>query len=129
MNVLVLGGCGIQGKAALYDLPRNPKACRIICADIRTDSVQTLKYVDHSKISTVQLNLERKNELISLMKENIDVVIDFLPPRFVKPVAKTALESGVSLVKLRRADVLWLPASEGRPPKTIFKRQGLHQRS
>jgi saccharopine dehydrogenase-like NADP-dependent oxidoreductase len=98
MNILVLGGCGIQGKAALCDLSRNRKVSRIICADIQTDSIQTLNYVDHGKIEPVQLDLERESALRSLMKEEIDVAIDLLPPRFVKPVAEAAIEAGVSLV-------------------------------
>ncbi|MEW6264483.1 MAG: saccharopine dehydrogenase C-terminal domain-containing protein [Thermodesulfobacteriota bacterium] len=98
MNVLVLGGCGIQGKAALFDLSRNRKVSRIICADIRTDSLRTLKYVDHGKIKPVQLDLERENVMVSLMKEDIDIAIDLLPPRFGKLVAEAAIETGISLV-------------------------------
>ena len=47
MKILVLGGCGIQGKAILYDLSRNPNVSEVICADVfqkvfrRSESIST----------------------------------------------------------------------------------------
>lgn len=32
--MLVLGGCGIQGKGVLFDLSKNPHGDRILCADL-----------------------------------------------------------------------------------------------
>ena len=37
MKVLVLGGCGIQGRAALYDLTRNESVDHVTCADIQPE--------------------------------------------------------------------------------------------
>ena len=50
MNVLVLGGCGIQGKGALYDLSHNPSMDRIICADLDPESIHSMNYIQHDRI-------------------------------------------------------------------------------
>ena len=50
MQVLVLGGCGIQGRAALYDLSRNPGVGQITCVDIRPDLIHTFDFLDTGKI-------------------------------------------------------------------------------
>ncbi len=37
MQVLVLGGCGSQGRAALYDLANNENVNQVTCADIQPE--------------------------------------------------------------------------------------------
>ena len=46
MRVLVLGGCGIQGRAALYDLSRNPGVDQITCADILPERIHSFDFLD-----------------------------------------------------------------------------------
>ena len=46
MQVLVLGGCGIQGRAALYDLSRNVSVEHITCADIQPDLIHSFTFLE-----------------------------------------------------------------------------------
>jgi len=102
MRVLVLGG-GIQGKAALFDLARHAWAKRIVVADVSPDNLKQLAYVDHSKIQIEQVNADDPAALFALMNRGFDVVLDFLPPKFVKPVSEAAIKAGVSLVNTNYA--------------------------
>ena len=56
MKVLVLGGCGIQGRAALYDLSRNPNVDQVTCADIQPDLIHSFDFLDTAKIQSVGLD-------------------------------------------------------------------------
>ncbi len=98
MNVLVLGGCGIQGKGALFDLSKNPIVDRIICADLDPERIHSVNYIQQDKIIPAHLNAQDKPAMVSLMKQGIDVVIDLLPSQFVRSVAEAAIEAGVSVV-------------------------------
>ena len=98
MNVLVLGGCGIQGKGALYDLSHNPSIDRIICADLDPELIYSVNYIQHDRIIPAHLNAQDKPAMVSLMKQDVDVVIDLLPSHFVRTVAEAAIEAGVSVI-------------------------------
>ncbi len=98
MKVLVLGGCGIQGRAALYDLSRNPAVEQVTSADIQPDLVHTFDFLDKTKIQAVGLDAGNPNALSSIMDDAFDVVLDFLPPQYIRTAAKAAIASGVSLV-------------------------------
>ncbi len=98
MNVLVLGGCGIQGKGALFDLSKNPSVDRILCADMDPEHIHSVNYIQHDKIIPVRLNAQDKPAMISLMKQGVDIVIDLLPSQFVRSVAEAAIEAGVSVI-------------------------------
>ncbi len=107
MKVLVLGGCGSQGRAALYDLARNVSVDHITCADIQPDRVDSFDFVDKAKIDIVRIDANDSNALASEMDEKFDVVIDFLPPQFIRTVAEAAIKSGVHLVNTNYAyDIL-----------------------
>ena len=107
MKVLVLGGCGIQGRAALYDLSRNPRVDQVTCADIQPDLIHSFDFLETSKIQTVRIDANDPNALASIMEEKFDVVLDFLPPQCIRIVAEAAIESGVSLVNTNYAyDIL-----------------------
>ena len=98
MNVLVLGGCGIQGKGALYDLSHNPSIDRIICADLDPEHIYSVNYIQHDRVIPAHLNAQDKPAMVSLMKQDVDVVIDLLPSHFVRTVAEAAIEAGVSVI-------------------------------
>jgi saccharopine dehydrogenase-like NADP-dependent oxidoreductase len=107
MKVLVLGGCGSQGRAALYDLSRNASVEHIACADIQPEFVHSFDFIDKAKIHTVRIDANDPNALASKMDEEFDVVLDFLPPQCVRPVAEAAIKSGVNLVNTNYAyDIL-----------------------
>ena len=107
MNVLVLGGCGIQGRASLYDLSKNVNVDQITCADIQPELVHSFDFIDKSKIQIVRIDANDQNALTSRMKEKFDVVLDFLPPQCIRTVAEAAIKSGVNLVNTNYAyDIL-----------------------
>jgi saccharopine dehydrogenase-like NADP-dependent oxidoreductase len=107
MKVLVLGGCGLQGRAALYDLSKNPSVAQITCADIQPEIVHSFDFIDTTKIQIVRIDANDPNALASKMDENFDVVLDFLPPQCIRTVAEAAIKSGVNLVNTNYAyDIL-----------------------
>jgi saccharopine dehydrogenase-like NADP-dependent oxidoreductase len=98
MKFLVLGGCGSQGRAALYDLSRNKKVDQVTCADLEPKLMDALDFISKKNIQVVRLDVSDKNALRSVMDGGYDVVLDFLPPKFVRPVTKAAIQQGVHLV-------------------------------
>ncbi len=103
MKILVLGGCGIQGRTALYDLASDEHVKEVICADIRFDELSKIKdFTDMSKIKEVRVDAKNKDDLINLYKK-VDVVIDLLPMDFKKFVNEAALEARVSVVNTNYA--------------------------
>jgi saccharopine dehydrogenase-like NADP-dependent oxidoreductase len=107
MRVLLLGGCGIQGRAALYDLSRNVSVDHITCADIQPELADSFDFIDKAKIQVVRIDANDPNELASKMDEKFDVVLDFLPPHCIRDVAEAAIKKGVHLVNTNYAyDIL-----------------------
>ena len=107
MKVLVLGGCGYQGRAALYDLSRNVRVDQIICADIQPELIHSFDFIDTAKIQIIRIDANDANALASKMDENFDVILDFLPPQCIRTVAEAAIKSGVHLVNTNYAyDIL-----------------------
>ena len=99
MKILVLGGCGLQGRAVLHDLSKSSQVKEIICADINTESIPNFKYLlNMEKIKLQKLDVNDKKALISSMKDGVDVVIDVLPGAFLGKVSEAALEARVSIV-------------------------------
>jgi len=98
MKILVLGGCGIQGRTAVYDLSLDKNVNQIICADIGFDNLKKIeKFADMSKITTLTLNALDKEALVAAFKK-ADVVIDLLPININQYVNKAAIEAKVSVV-------------------------------
>ena len=107
MKALVLGGCGIQGRAALYDLSKNPRVDLLTCADLQPELLHSFDFLDTTKIQIVRIDANDPNALASAMGENYDVVLDFLPPQFIRTIAEAAIKSGVHLVNTNYAhDIL-----------------------
>jgi lysine 6-dehydrogenase len=107
MKVLVLGGCGSQGRAALYDLSRNVSVAHVTCADIQPELVHSFDFLDKAKIQIARIDANDSNALASKMDEKFDVILDFLPPQFIRTVAEAAIKSGVHLVNTNYAyDIL-----------------------
>ena len=107
MRVLVLGGCGIQGRAALYDLSRNSSVDQATCADIQPDLIHSFDFLDTAKIQPIGLDANDPNALASIMDNKFDIVLDFLPPQYIRTVAEAAIKSGVNLVNTNYAyDIL-----------------------
>ena len=126
MRVLVLGGCGLQGRAALYDLSKNQNVDQITCADIQPEIVHSFDFIDTTKIQPVRFDANDPNALPSLMDEKFDVVIDFLPPQYIRTVAEAAIKSGVHLVNTNYAsDILDLDPAAKQKGISIIPECGL----
>lgn len=126
MNVLVLGGCGIQGRAALYDLSRNPRVDQLTCADIQPGRIHSFAFLDAHNIISTDVDASDPRALSHLMDGCFDIVIDFLPPQFVRVVAEAAIQTGVSLVNTNYAyDILDLGPAAQEKGITILPECGL----
>ena len=88
MKVLVLGGCGSQGRAALYDLSRNVSVDHITCADIQPELVDSFDFIDKAKIQLVRIDANDQNALASKMDEKFDVVLDFYHHNVLEPLPR-----------------------------------------
>lgn len=126
MQVLVLGGCGSQGRAALYDLSRNESVDQVTCADIQPELLDSFEFIDRANIRAVRIDAADKNALASAMDAEIDIVLDFLPPHCVRTVAEAAIESGVNLVNTNYAyEILDLDRAAKEKGITILPECGL----
>ena len=122
MRVLVLGGCGIQGKTAVFDLTASPNVEEVICADAQLGAIQDLaEFIDMRKIREVSLDARNPADLEAVFRE-ADVAVDLLPRQFMEPVCRAAIGTGTSVVntnyaypiahlhnKARAADVAIMP--------------------
>ena len=103
MRVLVLGGCGIQGKAAVYDLAATKAVERVICADVNLEPIKEISgFIDMSKVSTEALDVADTERLDRLFRQ-ADVVIDLLPRQYLETVCEAAVRAGVSVVNTNYA--------------------------
>ncbi|MCP4719346.1 MAG: saccharopine dehydrogenase [Desulfobacteraceae bacterium] len=103
MKILVLGGCGIQGRTALHDLASDDGVSEVICADIQFDELSKIAgFTNMEKITQVRVDAQNKADLLDLYKQ-VDVVIDLLPKEFKTFVYEAALEAKVSVVNTNYA--------------------------
>ena len=99
MKIAVLGGLGMQGKAALLDLARSSRVREVICADFSLKDWDKLAAItDVSKIKPVQVDGSSKKALVALFQQGFDAVIDLLPLPFMANAFEAALETRVPLV-------------------------------
>jgi saccharopine dehydrogenase-like NADP-dependent oxidoreductase len=105
MKVAVLGGLGIQGKAALFDLSRSELVEEVICADVDPNALESITgFLNVEKIKPVKVDASSKNALVSLLRQGVDVAIDLLPLHLMPNAFEAAIEAGVSLVSTNYAD-------------------------
>jgi len=98
MKILVLGGCGVQGRTALCDLASDPQVSQIICGDVRFDELSNISsFTDMSKITTAVVDAHNPSDLQTLYKK-VDAVIDLLPREFATHVNEAALAAKVPVV-------------------------------
>jgi lysine 6-dehydrogenase len=99
MKVIVLGGLGIQGRAALADLASSPSVEAITCADMDLTGFDSKTgFFNTAKVTSVKLDASSKNELKSFLQEGADVIIDLLPRQFTDSVCRAAIEAGIGVV-------------------------------
>jgi lysine 6-dehydrogenase len=98
MKVLVLGACGLQGRAVVYDLSLSSDVSEIVCADSRLDTVADLKrFANEKKLRGVKIDVTNFEKLKGLLME-ADIVIDLLPRRFKELICEAAIETQTSVV-------------------------------
>ncbi|WP_200410909.1 saccharopine dehydrogenase family protein [Virgibacillus salexigens] len=99
MKVIVLGGSGLQGRAALQDLGKCSQVTEIVCADVSFDGLESFRsHLNMEKMNTRKIDATSQKNLESLFTEDADVVIDLLPKQFNDTVARAAINTRVSLV-------------------------------
>jgi lysine 6-dehydrogenase len=97
VRILVLGA-GLQGRATLHDLARNPSVTHVIAAD--ADLAGLTRYLDRlksPKIEPVALDANERDQVAALMRK-VQAVIVLLPVSFHVPIARLAVASGIHLV-------------------------------
>ncbi len=99
MKVVVLGGMGIQGRAALVDLASSPSVEAIICADADLAEFESDSgFIDKNKVTPVKIDASCGNELVALLRSGVNVVIDLLPRQLTETVCLAAIEAGIGVV-------------------------------
>jgi len=104
MKIAVLGGLGMQGRAALLDLARSERVRSIICADANLrDWNKLARITDTSKIKPVQLDASSRKAVAGLLAAGVDAAIDLLPLPFMATACEAAIDTGVPLVSTNYA--------------------------
>jgi lysine 6-dehydrogenase len=99
MKIALLGGLGLQGKAALFDLAKSKSVEKIICADRMTELPEQLKScLDVNRITLVDMDASLKEPILEILQDDVDVAIDLLPAPLMGNAFEAALEAGVSIV-------------------------------
>jgi len=98
LRILVLGS-GMQGSAAIRDMVGSNQVSEVVAADLDTHKIQEIiASLRTSKTKTEQVDAANHEDLVRLMKKGFGVVACLLPAKLNFPVAKAALEAGVSMV-------------------------------
>ena len=99
MRVAVLGGLGLQGRAALAALSRMRSVDQLICADLAEEVPEKVRsMVDLEKTRFEKVDASSRDDLLTLLREDVDVAVEFLPVPLMPKVYEAAVEAGVGLV-------------------------------
>lgn len=99
LNIAVIGGLGLQGRAALAALSLDPSVRRIVCADLTIEVPEKVRaMVDVEKTWFEKVDASSKDDLVALLKQDVDVALEFLPVPLMPKVYEAAVEAGVGLV-------------------------------
>ena len=72
MKVMVLGGCGTQGKTAVYDLAGSNAVEEVICADTNIEGLQAISgFIDMSKVRSVSLDANDAGSLEQIGRAHV----------------------------------------------------------
>lgn len=95
MNVAVLGGFGMQGRAAVVDLARSEGVETVVCADNRLGGKDDM--ADLHKVAITELDATSPDRLQALLGQ-VDAAIDLLPRQFGRAVCQAAIQAGTHVV-------------------------------
>jgi saccharopine dehydrogenase-like NADP-dependent oxidoreductase len=108
MIVAVLGGMGLQGKAAVLDLTRSTEVEKVFCADAvqRDDFGKIERFIDRGKVERIGMDASSRQDIVRVLKKGADVAIDLLPIQLMPLAFEAAIEAGVHLVSTNYAHTL-----------------------
>lgn len=107
MKIAVLGGSGLQGRAALHDLCRSSDITNIVCGDVNFNGLDSFSHhLNMGKISKKLIDATNVDSLVELLQDDVDVVIDLLPKQFNMTAANAAIKARVPLVNCSYANGL-----------------------
>jgi saccharopine dehydrogenase-like NADP-dependent oxidoreductase len=99
MKIVVLGGLGYQGKAAIVDLMRSPEVTEVVCADAHTEGLTALAgFEGFDKVRAVRVNAASVADLAALLGQGAHAAIDLLPIQFMPAAFEAAIAARVHLV-------------------------------
>ena len=99
MKIVVLGGLGIQGRAALTNLSNSKIVNEVICADLHLDEWENIsRWINVKKIHPVKIDASKKENLVHLLGQGVDVAIDLLPASLMIKAFEAAIEAGVPMI-------------------------------
>src|SRR5690625_4252587 len=107
MKVIVLGGSGLQGKAAIQDLSKVDHVKEIICADVDFSAIDEFaEHLNMNKVVKVKVDATSVESLENLYSDDVDVIINLLPKPFHEIVTRQSIKSRIPLVNCSYANVL-----------------------
>jgi lysine 6-dehydrogenase len=102
LRVLVLGGCGIQGKAAVLDLAGSPAVERVICADADLEDSGKYRIHRHDQGPHRDLDAGIRSPGTSFPAGRCGHRP--APRQFLETVCQAAIRTGISVVNTNYAD-------------------------
>ncbi len=99
MRIAVLGGMGLQGKAAIRDLAGSEGVERVICADVDLSGWEPIsREMNPKKVKAVRMDAASVAGICDVLERGVDAAIDLLPLPFMMNAFEAALETRVPLV-------------------------------
>lgn len=98
MKVAVLGGLGLQGRAAIADLATSAAVGEIVCVDTAPAGLALLAgLVDPDRVRLVVPQAPMRTALANVMRQ-VDVAIDLMPLPLMREAVLAAIETRTPLV-------------------------------
>ncbi len=97
MKVLVLG-CGMQGRAVIFDLLKSDMITEIVGADMVEPPLDPSIYSHLDKFSFVKIDGNDRADLSEKMDCDADIIVDMLPRELTRIVTELSIEHGVHMV-------------------------------
>ena len=98
MKVAVLGGLGLQGRAAIADLAASAGVAQIVCVDTAPGGLDRLaRLVDPDRVRLVRPEGPIRAALATVMRD-VDVAIDLMPLPLMREAVAAAIETRTPIV-------------------------------
>jgi saccharopine dehydrogenase-like NADP-dependent oxidoreductase len=105
MKIAVMGGLGMQGRAALADLDRSEPVTGIVCADVSLEGFPEVKRILglSDRVVTAQLDASSPEVLADFLGNGFDAAIDLLPMPLMPAAFKAGIAARVPVVSTNYA--------------------------